>query len=204
MKKTIASLIAGAALMFSCNPAPELASGATYEVKDERFEKYPGRYVIKVEISKELSEEEVRAVSEWIKNRRDKSETFIIFYHLPENTSAWARVNYSPYELEILGANLAQIDNMKSHEVIGAEIIGKWRDNSLGGVRTIIILQRNDSLFVRSVYPDGSWGDKRAKKKQDKFFIAEKGYDEWYVVEKNGNLGTYSSEGKFSESTKQQ
>ncbi|MGE0568049.1 MAG: hypothetical protein AB7O73_08875 [Bacteroidia bacterium] len=119
---------------------------------------------------------------------------------------AWARVDYLPnYELDMLGSTVQQnknLDDASIKDISDVEIVGKWKDLTSFSVRALIIYKKNKKLFIRWLYEDKSYDDVSLKKQNDKYKVVNRnGYDEWYIIETNGNLGIYSSKGKFSEAT---
>lgn len=188
-----------------CCSSPATKPDINYQITKNYLDKGLSRYTIRVTIDQVLNELDVKKIAEYIKATNTDAENFIIFFHLKgfENGAAWARVDYPNYKLEIIGTSKTQgnsLDNPLLTDLKNIEVIGKWKDLTSFSERTLIIYKSESKYFIRWYYKDNSFDDVDIQKKQNKYKVVNKNnYDEWYVVEQNGNLGTYSSKGKFSE-----
>lgn len=199
---------------FSCGTStdnssdiPNLPTGIEYHITKNVIDKGDDRYLINVEINKVVDEATIKLISDYIKATNTDASNMRMFFAIKGvGRGAWARVDYLPnYELDMLGPTVQENNNLEDasvKDIKDAEIIGKWKDLTSFSVRTLIIYKIGEKLFIRWFYEDKSYDDVNLKKQNDKYNVVNRnGYDEWYVIESNGNLGTYSSKGKFSEAT---
>ena len=84
------------------NRLPDVLPGTTYTITKDKFEQIGNRYELNVELNNMCNEREVKEISEWIARTHKQSETFIIFYYLPGERSAWARVDLPNYKFETM------------------------------------------------------------------------------------------------------
>lgn len=185
---------------------PELSKDIEYKITKNAIDKGLDRYLIHVQLNKIIEQESIKKISDYIKTTNSDAQNMIMFFYLKDEThGAWARVDYSPnYSLDLIGVTLEEnkvLDTSSSTSITDAEIIGKWKDLTQYSERTLILYSKDEKYFVRWLYKDGSFGDINIKKQNKKFKVDDKEYDEWYIIEDNGNLGTYSSKGKYSEAT---
>lgn len=81
---------------------PAVSAGVNYQVVKDKYEAGVGRYEIGVELNKEANESDVKAISEWIQSNREESDVFIIFFYVPGQSGAWARVDLPNYKFEVM------------------------------------------------------------------------------------------------------
>jgi len=197
---------------FSCSTStehsiekPNIPTDVECHITKNVIDKGDDRYLINVEINKVVDERTIKSISDYIKSTNTAASNMRMFFMIKGvGRGAWARVDYLPdYELDILGPTAQESKNLEDasiQDINEAEIIGKWKDLTSFSVRTLIIYKKEKKLFIRWFYEDKSYDDVNLKKQNDKYKVVNRnGYDEWYVIESNGNLGTYSCKGKFSE-----
>lgn len=212
MLKTLNTFLIGAVsvLIFSCNAtieAPKISNSIEYKITKTYIDKGLDRYLIDVELNIVINENSIHEISEYIKKTHQEASNMIIKYSLKNVTNGlWARVDYLPnYKLDQLGVTESEniiLENANLDKITNIEILGKWKDLSAFSTRALILYKRNNKHFIRWYYKDKSYDDINLKQENDKYIVINRnGYDEWYIIEQNGNLGTYSSKGKYSEST---
>lgn len=177
-----------------------------YSITKHYYDRQLDRITFDVVLDSPAEEGFIRQISYEIKNSMKAASLTIIFYRLKGfEDAAWARVDYAPdYKLSLFGsAKLNNKDNI-SRQMAGienAKLIGKWCDFTSNAERTLIIYSKAGKLYIRWVYTDQTYDDISLKKVGKKYIVIDiDGYDEWYIIESNGKLGTYSTKGKFSES----
>ncbi len=96
-----------------------------------------------------------------------------------------------------------EIINSATADTVGAEIIGRWKEDvTPNAVRAIVLYKIGKQDMVRWVYPDGKYLDKKINCKAEEYIVADVKYDEWYVIYDDGTLGTFNNNGKISNSAK--
>jgi len=78
------------------------APAIMYTVLEDRYEQYPGRYELKVQLQDSATTEQLREIAEHLKETHGKSDSFIIFFYLPEQSNAWIRVDLPKFEVDVL------------------------------------------------------------------------------------------------------
>lgn len=132
------------------------------------------------------------------------SQTFICYF-LPgqkPGSGAWATTHFTPkLVVKILGPSLEFEKKAKEEPLQKSDIvIGKWFDNSpfIGGV--ISFVKRSSKTIMIRKFKDGSGKDfemLQTKKSGKDCFTRKDGNvnGEYYLIEKNGALGIYDSDG---------
>lgn len=184
---------------------PKISSDIEYKITNSVIDKGLNRYLISVELNKVISENSIKEISQYLKNTNTEVSDLIIKYSLKNVQNVlWARVDYLPnYKLDLIGASEEQnkiLDKANINDIENAEIIGRWKDLSSLMTRAFILYKKDKKYFMRWYYKDKTFDDISLKMQDNKYLVVSKDYDEWYIIEKNGSLGTYSSKGKFSES----
>lgn len=134
-----------------------------------------------------------------------KCERLFITYYLPGMTpgsGAWATSHFNPnLEVKIMGTTLEEEKALlNKHKNASGKIIGEWLDESpyIGARYTLI--KKNSKIFMIRKFKDGSGSEKEMIQKNQSGrlrFEEKEGNDfgEYYVIERNGNLGAYDSNG---------
>lgn len=193
----------------------ELPSDISYNIISKEPNNALSKSTIYVRLDKEVSKDILQKMAFEIKADNKGFDKLWIFYFLPEmNTSsgAWAISHFKPdLELEIIGASKAASDEMNNRKVTG-EILDTWIDNDPIAPNTKYLVKENNKLFMKSVYAKTKYAN-ATDLVEELTKITFRGlirYDypnnhgEYYLIEKNGNLGQYSSDGKFREVKKKQ
>lgn len=188
---------------FGCTvKEPQLPSDVSYKITKMVVD--GDRYLVNVEINKILDKKIVKEISDYIKTTNTEVENMKIMFDLNvPHLGSWCLVEYTPvYKLNMNGLNEAEDKILNEASVVDIKHslqIGKWKELTTSVERTIILYEKNNEKYVRSYYKDKSFGDEKLKLKDKKYIVINDKIDEWYIVEKNKNLGVYSSKGKFTE-----
>lgn len=209
MKKIFIYLTLG--LLISCsNSITTEKFTIIKEDKNERLKKVN----IDVRLDKEISKTELKKIGLKIKEERPDFNKFWIFYYLTEHkigNGAWAITHFKPeLEIEILGATEEASKEMNEKKVTGT-ILNIWIDNDAIMPNKIYLVNENDKLFIKTVYAKNKYSDateiikeiSEVKKSGQVRYNYENNHGEYYIVEKNENLGLYDNEGKFKEALKE-
>jgi hypothetical protein len=133
---------------------------------------------------------------------------FFIEYYLPGMTpgsGAWATSHFNPnLEVRILGTTIEEENALKAGPKESSdEIIGEWLDESpyIGAKYTL--LKKNGKIIMVRKFKDGSGSEKEMIQNNysGRLRFEEKDgndYGEYYIIEKNENLGAYDSAGLIS------
>jgi len=209
MKKILIYLTVG--LLISCgNSITTEKFTIIKEDKNELLKKVN----IDVRLDKEISKTELKKIGLKIKEERPKFDKFWIFYYLPEHkigNGAWAITHFKPeLEIEILGATKEASKEMNEKKVTGT-ILNMWIDNDAIMPNKIYLVSENDKLFIKTIYAKNKYSEaseiinevSEVKKNGTIRYNYDNNHGDYYVVEKNGNLGLYDNEGKFKEALKE-
>lgn len=204
MKRLIIYLLCFLPLFFSPKAFSETFQGLSYTVLNETSLDSTKRS-LDVRLEKKADAELLTNLAHHLKkNSTDFARTFICYY-LPgqvPGSGAWATAHFDPeLVVKILGPSLADEKKLKSKtQKISDLVIGEWFDNSpyVGGI--ISFVKRSNKIFMIRKFKDGSGGEsemlKTKKSAKDCFTDkADSSRGEYYLIESNGDLGVYDSEG---------
>tara|TARA_B110000037_G_scaffold50024_1_gene61476 strand:- start:3700 stop:4335 length:636 start_codon:yes stop_codon:yes gene_type:complete len=211
MRKLIAFLLIGT-LIGGCGNSSKTEKSYTIiqEDQNEQIKKVN----IDIRLKKEVSESELKEIALNIKEERKNFRMLWIFYYLPGHkvgSGAWASTHFSPdLEVKILGATKEASEEVSKTKVTG-EIINSWFDNDAMMPNTTYLVKENNKLYMKTLYPKNSLtavseiiNEVTEKKEGNKTrYDYENGHGEYYMIEKNGNLGMYDTDGKFKEVVKE-
>jgi hypothetical protein len=172
-----------------------------YKIEKQELNEYLKKATFDIRLEKELERLEIREIAKTIKKENPDFNTYFISYYLPEmkiGSGAWATSHFNPdLEVKIHGIKKKEVNKLKSIEMPEGEIIGKWIDNRPYAESTIIIFKQKNQLYYRQGFKDGSYGDEKLKLKNNKY-IYDNDFGEYFKIESDGNLGWYSSNGRFA------
>lgn len=203
------SLVAFVLATTGCgNKTNKIPSDVKYEIVSETFQKTYKKSIIKVTLNKKVTKEVLAIIAEEVKLEYPSAKNYMISYYLPdmESDRAWAITNFNPDpDISILGTTEADDNKMKAVPNPNGEIIGRWKDNTPYLERTIVIYKQKNIVKLRSIYKDGSFGDdKLIADKIDKLKFVKSSYSkEYYIIEPDGSLSTYSNGKIVSKSIKE-
>ena len=180
-----------------------------YKIISEKKNVRLNKCNIEVELKEKISEEELTALANKIRETRKSYDKLWIFYNLSGMTSglgAWATTHFTPdLKVEILGMTASTDKKLSSIKVDG-EIIGKWKDSRPYANCLLVIYKKSMKIFMKEIFSDGSSSKQEFIKKKFKGKVryepkknTEKIY---YLVENNGNLSMYGNDGKFGDALK--
>lgn len=180
------------------NKEKEKPKNVNYTIENQDFFK-DLKATFDVRLEDKISKEVIKAIANDIKRNNPGYDKYFIAYLLPGmeiNNGAWATSHFNPsLEVNILGSetdNITKIDKSLS-DIKEEKIIGKWEDNTLG--KLFIIHKDSSNYKLRTIYKDGSFGDKKLTKKGNIYnFDNRRSY---IKIEKNGYLGWYDQDGRF-------
>ncbi len=169
---------------------------------------------IDIRLNKKINRTELKNIALKLKKERPDFKRLWIFYYLPGNKierGAWATTNFYPkLEVKILGATKASYKELENRKVTG-DIIHIWNDNDAVMPNKIYLVKENGELYMKTLYAKS--GLTKATELVEKVIETKKNgvirfdYDnkngEYFVLEKNGNLGLYDEDGKFKEVVKE-
>lgn len=134
-----------------------------------------------------------------------KYDRMFILYYLPGMTpgsGAWASSHFNPnLEVKILGTTIEEEKILMSNSKDSpGEIIGVWLDESPYVGAKYTFLKRSGKIIMIRKFKDGSGSEKEMiqKNQSGRLRFEEKGgndFGEYYLIERNGNLGAYDNAG---------
>lgn len=194
-------------VLTSCGGGSNLPDGIEYSVIDEDQNENLQKTNINIRISKKVEEATLKIIAEELKAERDGFENLWIFYYLPDmkvGSGAWATTHYTPdLKVQILGSTEKEDETTTQTEDIPGDVIGKWRsDKSLMGAALIMYKGEGGKLFMQTNFKSSKPMTEELKESTSnglKRYDYENTHGEYYLIEKNGNLGMYDSDGKYDE-----
>lgn len=171
---------------------------------------YYDKVILRVILKEKMNEKELKKFSRKLKYKYLYGyRSIYIFYDLNKSDDiAWAHCHFRPnMEFKILGSTIE--DDLKLNEVsnnqsIDGNIIGKWKSNKslMGAIITLV--KRGDKIHHIINFKDGGKIDEKVSIKtvKGKKQYITNAFGEYYIIEKNGNLGMYGDNGKFDEAIK--
>tara|TARA_R110000737_G_scaffold246939_1_gene257161 strand:- start:1571 stop:2278 length:708 start_codon:yes stop_codon:yes gene_type:complete len=169
---------------------------------------------ISIQLKQEVSLTELKEIALIIKEERKSFKNLFIFHYLPghkTDSGAWASTHFSPdLEVKILGTTKEDWIEMDKVKVTG-EIKNIWLDNNPMAPNKIYLVRENQKLYMKTIYPKSSLTDGseiieeivEKKKGNVTRYDFKNTHGEYYIIEKNGNLGMYDLDGKFKEAVKE-
>ncbi|MBW2596828.1 MAG: hypothetical protein JRC93_12830 [Deltaproteobacteria bacterium] len=134
-----------------------------------------------------------------------KYERLFITYYLPGMTpgsGAWAASHFNPnLQVKILGTTLEEEKALKSEpKSSSGEIIGIWLDESPYVGAKYTFMRKDGKIIMVRKFKDVSSSEKEMiqKKQSGSLRFDEKGgndFGEYYLIERNGNMGVYDNAG---------
>lgn len=189
---------------YTKEPLPE---NFTYVILKDNSNEVLEKNQLEVELSKKLTEGQIATIAEELFNSKDKQRRFYISYNIKgdlNNNIYWATSNFDPeLKIEIIGStDVEDIKTSKTDNIKG-EIINKWRsEKSLMGATLILYKNDKNKQIMRINWKTGDTSEDEITESTKNGLIKyhdgnENG--EYYLVQKNGNLGMYGKGGKFDE-----
>lgn len=157
---------------------------------------------IYIQIPEQLTEKQLRAIADQIKDRNTKYQRLFIFYLLPDmkiGSGAWATTHYNPnLEIKIMGVNKATEEKLKSIGDVSGDVVGKWYDKTPNLEHSILIYEENGQFKMKETYKNGSEREKTlevSKSGGKQKFVYKNNFGEYLLIENDGNLGIYDRDG---------
>jgi hypothetical protein len=169
---------------------------------------------ISIEIESHIDENSIRWLAKKLKEEMFKNAERVYIYLYLKNdlikNYAWATAHFSPeFEIKILGAKKENIEALDKI-VVGGNILETWQDNYSEMPARYFLIKENSKLFIKSCFAKNGLSDsyeliEEVIETHNSGTIRldyENDYGEYYIIEKNGYLGTYGENGKFREAEK--
>lgn len=180
-----------------------------YIIKEDRNDNL-SKTNIEIRLNKKVDEATLKIIAEELKGERSELQNLWIFYYLSDMTvgsGAWATSHYSPdLKVEILGSTETEDQQTSKTDDLKGDVIGKWHSKkSLMGATLILYKNEKDKLMMRINWKTGNPSEEEISESTSNGLVRyndgnENG--EYYLLEKNGNLGMYGKDGKFDEAVK--
>jgi hypothetical protein len=187
-----------------------LPVGIEYSIIKEDPNELLEKTNIEVRINRKVDEQTLKIIANELKDERGQFKNVWIFYYVPDKTygaGVWATSHFSPeLKIEIIGStDIEDIKTSKTDNIEG-EIINKWRsEKSLMGATLIIYKNDKNKQIMRINWKTGDITEDEIKESTQnglKKYHDGNENGEYYLVQKNGNLGMYGKGGKFDEAVK--
>jgi hypothetical protein len=134
-----------------------------------------------------------------------KYDRLFITYYLPgmrPGSGAWATTHFAPnLKVEILGTTIDEEKALSSGpKNTSREIIGEWLDEVPFVGAKYTLMKKNDKITMVRKFKDGSGSEKEMIQvnQSGRTRFEEKGgnrHGEYYLIERDGNLGAYDQQG---------
>jgi len=163
---------------------------------------------IEVQLTSKIDKEVLICIANKIRQTRESYDHLWIFYNIKGQKSniAWATTHFNPnLEVEIIGSTSEEDKKMNNISVDG-DIIGEWNDTRAYAEHVAILYKKNNKIFMKRIFSDGSNGEDefiiKTVKGKIRYEPKQNTHNEYFIIENNGNLGMYDNEGKFAEAIK--
>ena len=117
-------------------------------------------------------------------------------------SGAWATSHFNPnLDVKILGTTIEEEKALTNGpKNLSGEIIGEWLDESPFTGAKYTLIKKNEKIIMVRKFKDGSGSGKEMiqKNQSGKLRFEEKegnDFGEYYLIERNGDLGAYDSDG---------
>lgn len=187
-----------------------LPEGIEYSIIKEDPNELLEKTNIEVRINKKVDEQTLKIIANELKDDRGQFKNVWIFYYVPDKTEGagvWATSHFSPdLKIEILGSTEVQDNQTSNVNDIKGEIIGQWRsEKSLMGATIILYKNAESKQIMRINWKTGNPSEEEISESTSNGLVRYNDGNkngEYYLLEKNGNLGMYGKDGKFDEAVK--
>jgi hypothetical protein len=169
---------------------------------------------ISIEIESHINESSIKWLAKKIKEEMFKNaERVFIFLYLKNDlikNCAWATAHFLPeFEIKILGAKKESIQALDKIMIVG-NILETWQDNYSEMPAKYVLIKENGKLFIKSFFAKTGLSDsyelvEEVTESHSKGTIRldyENDFGEYFIIERNGYLGTFGENGKFREAQK--
>lgn len=206
-------LIFTALILVSCDNSmigkykkEQLPTDFNYSITEDKSNNALEKNQLTIEINKKITIGQIATLAEKLYKSKPEQRRFYIFYNLKgvDNNGAWATSHFDPeLEIQILGSTEEQDNKTANVTDINGDIIGKWRsESSLMGAVLVLFKDSNGKINMKITFKDGSSMTNEISeeiKNSVKILNDGNSHGEYYIIEQNGNLGMYGSNGKFDE-----
>jgi len=191
------------------NTSEEFIELPAYTIIDEDYNLSFNMCNVDVKLQTEVDTNTLKRLAYDIKKDRVDCSFLLIFYYTSESNNrnfVWAISHFEP-ELRVNIIDSVRISNndiSNAIKLIDGKVLGAWgRDDPLLGDLILVIYSNDKGLFQshikgksQTVYP------LIESEKNGKLRFNAKHNDEYYIVEDNGNLSLFDSDGKFYQAEK--
>jgi|GEM_PF-5873370 hypothetical protein len=104
-KTILLSIVLVVMILFGCEAkAPVLPKDFDYTITQDALDQGLSRRTVRIEINREVEQDVIKDLSEWIKHNRKDVNSCIIFYSIKDSNTlgAWARVDMPEFKFELL------------------------------------------------------------------------------------------------------
>ena len=166
---------------------------------------YPYKIAYDIKLDKRVTSQTIKKIAKKIKPTKDYQKV-LMNYIIPgwyfDGKGSWATSHYDPeLKINILGATLEQVEKINSVKING-DIIGEWWLSTPYFEGRVLLVKQNNKYYIKQIVGDGSELSNQVKiknKKGMKVYQPLKTKDEYWVLEKNGNIASYDNYGKIWE-----
>lgn len=165
---------------------------------------------VSVRISEKISDDQLKSIAQKVKEQINAiSDKGMMFFLLPEmvgNNGAWAAVDFDPdMKVRLLGQSVSDEQKIKSQLSNITDYIGLWIDNQMQG--EIIIRIRKDKkegLVIENISPTDPKPSEfatpiiKVTKNGKTIFKDTEHPEQYFLLEKNGDLSVYDNYGFFT------
>lgn len=162
---------------------------------------------IEVRLVGKVDEARLKQIANELREDRSQIDNLWIFYYLSGmevGKGAWATSHFTPdLVVEIVGNTKAEEETAKASPVAANEtVLGKWYEEQVTRMG-FTLLSREAKLYLRISFPGGGSMDREVRetavqgtRRIDSVEPDSNG--EYHVVEADGTLGLYGSDGRFA------
>lgn len=166
-----------------------------------------GVCVLYVRLDKKYHKSSLKLIAYRIRRKWVRYDSFRIFFYLPgdspEKDMAWATSQFRPQHIEtIINGRSLEEDNTISKKVKSTKgkVLAQWDDSKLSIV--FLLTKKQDSFYMLFLFKAGGSAVYKITKQKTPYgdrLNYQNSHGEYFVIEQNGDLGSYGINGKFSE-----
>ena len=190
----------------SCGTSSKIPTDVIWEITKEDSNEASNTSNININLNKKVDESTLKSIALELRETRTQYDKLWIFYYLPDisDNKVWATTYFNPdLSVDILGSSAPKDKNNRKLVDVEGEIIGKWRSEvSMPGAILALVKDAEGQLHILISMTGDIKMDSQVKESTvdgKRKFMDDKSHGEYFVLEANGNLGLYNSNGKFDE-----
>lgn len=195
----------GLVLLFGCGQESKVPKDVKYLVTKEEPNKGFNKTKLVIELNKKVDKKVLTEIAKELRaTKKDYATVYMMYYveGMDKSGASWATTHYTPnLEVDILGSTEKQ-DVKAAKVAVTGNVLNKWENKMVMMESTMYLVEEDGKLIMKSILKsDGSMMVEEVKKSKNNGSVKydyENTHGEYYLVEKNGDLGMYDNDGLFN------